>query len=323
MTRFHEASPTQSWTLYISRTYDDDMRSLPPLAAVRVFEAAARHENFTAAAGELAMSQAAVSYQVGSLEKRLGVLLFTREGKRVALSDVGRRLAAQLTGAFDSMDAAFASLRNDDEATLTVSTTVVFANAWFAWNLGSFQMANPAVAVRLNAVDAIVDFSRGDVDLAVRAGVGDWKDVTAEFLFDMDVTPMCSPAYLEAQGGTLAPADLLRLPLIGSDETWWPKWLAQAGASVSPGMRPGMLLDSQAHAGNAAIAGQGVAMLTPFFWRNDIADGKLVRPFALEAKTGLAYWLVYPPHRRNAPKVRAFREWLLPRIARDLTTLAR
>ncbi len=299
------------------------MRSLPPLAAVRVFEAAARHENFTAAAGELAMTQAAVSYQVGSLEKRLGVLLFHREGKRVALSDVGRRLAASLTGAFDSMDAAFAALRNDDEATLTVSTTVVFANAWFAWNLGSFQMANPAVAVRLSAVDAIVDFSRGDVDLAVRAGVGDWKDVTAEFLFDMDVTPMCSPAFLEARGGALDPLDLPALPLIGSEDLWWPQWLAAAGVDVAPGMRPGMRLDSQAHAGNAAIAGQGVAMLTPFFWRNDIADGKLVRPFELEAKTGLSYWLVYPPHRRNSPKVRAFREWLLARVERDLAAVAR
>ena len=299
------------------------MRSLPPLAAVRVFEAAARHENFTAAAGELAMTQAAVSYQVASLEKRLSVLLFNREGKRVALSDVGRRLSAQLTGAFDSMDAAFAALRNDDEATLTVSTTVVFANAWFAWNLGSFQAANPAVAVRLNAVDAVVDFSRGDVDLAVRAGVGDWSGVTAEFLFDLDVTPMCSPAFLAAQGGTLTPADLLRLPLIGSEDLWWPQWLAEAGVAGASGMRPGMRLDSQAHAGNAAIAGQGVAMLTPFFWRHDIAEGRLVRPFGLEAKTGLSYWLVYPPHRRNAPKVRAFRDWLLARMAGDLAALAR
>jgi LysR family glycine cleavage system transcriptional activator len=299
------------------------MRSLPPLAAVRVFEAAARHENFTAAAAELAMTQAAVSYQVAALEKRLGVLLFTREGKRVALSDAGRRLAAPLTGAFDSMDAAFAVLRNDDEATLTVSTTVVFANAWFAWNLGSFQAANPAVAVRLNAIDALVDFSRGDVDVAVRVGVGGWSGVTSEFLFESDVTPMCSPAFLEAQGGRMAPADLLGLPLIGSEDLLWPRWLAAAGVPTSPGMRPGMRMDSQAHAGNAAIAGQGVAMLTPFFWRHDIAEGRLVRPFGLEARTGLSYWLVYPPHRRNAPKVRAFREWLLARIERDLAALAR
>ncbi len=156
----------------------------------------------------------------------------------------------------------------------------------------------------------------------MRAGVGDWKDVTAEFLFDLDVTPMCSPEFLRSQGGALTPADLPRLPLIGSEQLWWPQWLAQAGVAAADAIRPGIRLDSQAHAGNAAIAGQGVAMLTPFFWRNDLADGKLVRPFAMETKTGLAYWLVYPPHRRNAPKVRAFREWLMPRIAHDLTTPA-
>jgi LysR family glycine cleavage system transcriptional activator len=299
------------------------MRSLPPLASVRVFEAAARHENFTAAAGELAMTQAAVSYQVASLEKRLGVRLFNREGKRVTLSDAGRRLGAQLTGAFDTLDAAFAALRADDESTLTISTTVVFANAWFAWNLGTFQMANPAVAVRLHAHDSLVDFSRGDVDAAVRVGAGEWRGVTAEFLFDADVTPMCSPAFLAARGGTLTLADLPDLPLIESGDLWWRQWLAAAGVDVAGGMRPGMRLDSQAHAGNAAIAGQGVAMLTPFFWRNDIAEGKLVRPFALEAKTGMAYWLVYPPHRRNSPKLRAFREWLLTRVGRDLAALAR
>ena len=148
------------------------MRSLPPLAAVRVFEAAARRENFTAAAAELAMTQAAISYQVGLLEKRLGVLLFVREGKRVSLSDAGRRLAESLTGAFDTMDAAFAALRAADDATLTVSTTVVFANAWFAWRLGAFHMAHPEMAVRLVAVDGLSDFSRGEVDVAVRAGDG-------------------------------------------------------------------------------------------------------------------------------------------------------
>src|ERR1700677_1283105 len=106
------------------------MRSLPPLSAVRVFEAAARHENFTAAAVELSITQAAVSYQINLLEKRLGVLLFHRQGKRVALSDVGRRLAGKLSGAFSIMEAAFDVIRTNDAAVLTISTTVTFANAW-------------------------------------------------------------------------------------------------------------------------------------------------------------------------------------------------
>lgn len=303
------------------------MRSLPPLAAVRVFEAAARHENFTAAAAELAMTQAAVSYQVGLLEKRLGVRLFAREGKRVVLSDPGRRLAEKLTGAFDAMDGAFAALRADDEATLTVSTTVVFANAWFAWRLGAFHMAHPQVAVRLVAVDGLTDFSRGEADVAVRAGRGGWSDLVCEHLFDADVTPMCSPAFLAAHGGSIAPQDLLTLPLIASDGAWWPQWpqwFEAAGVDMPPGgLRPGLKMDSQAHCGNAAIAGQGVALLTPFFWRNDVADGKLVQLFGKTASADLGYYLVYPPHRRAARKIRAFRDWLIAEIALDREAMAR
>ena len=303
------------------------MRSLPPLSAVRVFEAAARHENFTAAAGELAMTQAAVSYQVALLEKRLGVLLFAREGKRVVLSDAGRRLAEKLSGAFDALDAAFAGWRADDDATLTVSTTVVFANAWFAWRLGAFHMAHPQVAVRLIAVDALSDFSRGEVDVAVRAGHGGWPDVTAERLFDAEVTPMCSPAFLAAHGGVLGAQDLLGLPLISSEGTWWPQWpqwFEAAGVALPPGgLRPSLKMDSQAHCGNAAIAGQGVALLTPFFWRNDMADGKLVQLSATTASADLGYYLVYPPHRRSAPKIKAFRDWLVAEIALDREAMAR
>ncbi len=300
------------------------MRHLPPLSAVRVFEAAGRHENFTAAAAELAMTQAAVSYQVNLLEKRLGVLLFHREGKRVALSDAGRRLAGSLSGAFETMDAAFAALRGDDASLLTVSTTVVFANAWFAWRMGSFQMAHPHLAVRLNALDVMADFARDEVDVAVRSGDGNWPGLVCELLFEADVTPMCSPEFLAAHGGVLAPADLLALPLITSHDRWWPQWLTAVGVDTAPGqLRPGVRMDSQAHGGNAAIAGQGVAMLTPFFWRNDLAEGRLVRPFQQTVNPGFDYWLVYPEHRRNVPKVRAFRQWLLAEIAKDQTAAGR
>jgi LysR family glycine cleavage system transcriptional activator len=299
------------------------MRSLPPLAAVRVFEAAARHENFTAAAGELAMTQAAVSYQVNQLEKRLGVLLFNREGKRVVLSDVGRRLAGKLSSAFDAMDAAFIALRGDDQAMLTISTTNTFANAWFAWRLGSFQMGHPEMGVRLYATDAIVDFARDEVDIAVRLGKGGWPGVVSELLFEADVSPMCSPGFLAAHGGALAPADLLHLPRISSQDPLWPTWLRAAGVDLSDGpSRPGVQLDSQAHEGNAAIAGQGIALLTPFFWRNDMAEQRLVRLFDHVSNHGYGYWLVYPEHRRNVPKIRAFRDWLLAEVAKDQAALA-
>ncbi|HET8613002.1 MAG TPA: LysR family transcriptional regulator, partial [Sphingomonas sp.] len=145
------------------------MRHLPPLAAVRVFEAAARHENFTAAAAELGMTQAAVSYQIKLLEERLGVPLFVRDKRRVALTDAGRRAAAPVGRAFDTIDAAFARLRAEDEMMLTVSTSLTFANTWLAWRLGGFQMAHPDMAVRLSVSDALADFVTDDVDVAIRA----------------------------------------------------------------------------------------------------------------------------------------------------------
>jgi LysR family glycine cleavage system transcriptional activator len=294
------------------------MRNMPPLAAVRVFEAAARHENFTTAAAELGMTQAAVSYQVRVLEERTGQPLFRREKKRVMLTDAGRRVAADLTRAFDAIDESFAQLRRDDAATLTVSTTRTFANAWLAWRLGGYQMTNPDMAVRMTAEDALTDFVRDPADIAIRSGLGPWDGVHADLLFRVSFTPMCSRAFLAAQGGSLEPGDLLKLPLIGSNDPWWVAWLREAGIEVTePPGHGGIRLDSQASEAHAAMAGQGVAMLTPFFWRNDIADGRLVQPFAQVSTRGYGYWLVVPEHRRNVAKIRRFRDWLLAEIARD------
>ena len=294
------------------------MRRLPPLAAVRVFEAAARHENFTAAANELGMTQAAVSYQVKLLEERLGAPLFRREKRRVVLTDAGRKAAPQITRAFDAMDAAFGAIRADDAAVLTVSTSNTFANTWLAWRLGSFQMNHPEMAVRLLTSDALADFVSDDVDVAIRAGLGGWEGLHEELLVRIDFTPMCSPGFLKRHGPFEA-EDMLRIPQISPHDPWWPFWLREAGVEVPDGPpRVGVRLDSQAHEGHAAMAGQGMAMLTPFFWRNDLAEGRLVRPFDQVSTRGYAYWLCYPEARRGVAKIRRFREWLLDELARDM-----
>ncbi len=299
--------------------YAEPMRRLPPLAAVRVFEAAARHENFTAAAAELGMTQAAVSYQIKLIEERLGVPLFRRERRRVVLTDAGRRAAAPVGRAFDLIDAAFAELRTEDEGMLTISSSQTFANTWLAWRLGGFQMGHPEMAVRLAVSDALADFVTDEVDVAIRTGVGPWEGLSADLLFHVDFTPMCSPAFLERHGGRLEVEDLLHLPMISPHDMWWPWWLREAGIEVPEGqIRPGVRMDSQANEGHAAIAGQGMAMLTPFFWRNDLANGRLVRPFAQVSTRGYAYWLVTPEHRRGTPKIKRFREWLLAEVAKDL-----
>lgn len=294
------------------------MRRLPPLAAVRVFEAAARHENFTSAATELGMTQAAVSYQIKLLEERLGAPLFRREKRRVLLTDAGRRAAPQITRAFDAIDSAFGAIRAEDEAVLTVSTSNTFANTWLVWRLGSFQMAHPEMAVRLLTSDAIADLVSDDVDIAIRAGLGGWGDLVEEKFLSIDFTPMCSPGFRDRYG-PFTPETLMRVPQISPHDPWWPFWLREAGVDVPDGPpRPGVRLDSQAHEGHAAMAGQGIAMLTPFLWRNDLADGKLVRPFEQVSTRGYAYWLVYPAARRGVAKIKRFREWLLAELARDL-----
>lgn len=296
------------------------MRRLPPLAAVRAFEAAARTENFTAAAAELGMTQAAVSYQVKSLEERLGAALFVRERGRARLTPLGQRLLPKLTQAFDTIETAFASHRAEDEGLLTVTTTHTFANTWLAWRLGGFQMQHPDLAVRMTTSNAVVDLHSGEADVAIRAGLGTWEGLETHKLIDVDFTPMASPACVQKHevelGRRLEPADLVNLPLIGPHDDWWSLWLRAAG--VPPDQhrpRRGIRLDNQANEGHAAMAGQGFALLTPFFWKGDVGSGRLCQLFDLTATAGFAYWLAFPPERRMLPKVKRFREWLLAELA--------
>lgn len=295
------------------------MRSLPPLSAVRVFEAAARHENFTRAAAELGMTQAAVSYQIRLLEERLGVPLFRREKKRVILTEAGRRAIPEVSRAFDALDAAFAGVRAEDEGLLTISTSATFANTWLAWRLGGFQMAHADMAVRLLVSETLTDFISDDTDVAIRAGKGGWDGLATEQLLKVDFTPMCSPEFLKRNGGKITPEDLLRLPQISPQDSWWTWWLREAGVEADNRARLGVRLDSQANEGHAAMAGQGVAMLTPFFWRNDIAEGRLVQPFDQLSTRGYGYWLCYPEHRKRVSKIRRFRDWLITELAKDGT----
>lgn len=184
------------------------MSALPPLSAVRVFEAAARLENFTAAAQELGMTQAAVSYQVKLLEDRLGLSLFQRAGRRVLLTDKGREIAPVIIRAFDQMRQGFAALAQDHSMVLTISCTNSFAHLWLAPRIGAFQMRHPGLAVRIQAEDAVVDLARTGVDLAIRGGKGNWPGLEARLLTHNRLAPMCSPDWL-ARHGPVADAQAL------------------------------------------------------------------------------------------------------------------
>jgi len=286
-----------------------------------VFEAAARHGNFTRAAEELGLTQAAVSYQVKVLEQRLGTPLFRREKRRVTLTKAGEGIAPQLSRGFDAIEQAFARLSAEEERVLVISASNTFANSWLAWRLGSFQMAHPDMAVRVETSDTLANLEDGSIDCAIRAGLGEWPGIAVQKLMPIDFTPMASPAFL-SRHALHAPADLLRMPRISSDDDWWSIWLREAGvpASDTP-TRGGIRLDSQAHDGRAAIAGQGIAVLTPFLWRAELAEGRLVQPFTQVSTNGYAYWSVVAEVRRNVPKIKRFRKWLLEEIGRDRPTL--
>jgi len=295
------------------------MRHLPPLPSVRVFEAAARHENFTLAAGELGMTQAAVSYQIRLLEERLGLPLFVRSKRRVTLSEAGRRLAPIVSDAFDRLAEGFSGLVDEDESVLAISTAQTFASNWLAARLGGFQIARPELAVRLLTSNDLTDFARDDIDVAVRMGTGPWPGLRQHFLFCLHATPACTPDFRERHR-LERPEDLLRVPRLNPHDEWWKEWLEAAGIALpDEARRQGIRLDSQALEGNAALAGHGVGMLTPFYWRGELAAGRLVQPFDLVVVTGPALWLVYPEHKRGRAKIRAFRDWLLAEIAADAT----
>ena len=296
------------------------MRKLPPLTAIRAFEAAGRNENFTAAAAELGMTQAAVSYQVKALEERLGAPLFVREKGRARLTGLGQRLLPSLSQAFDAMEAAFESHRAEDESLLTITTTPTFANSWLAWCLGAFQMRHTDMAVRMTTGNEVVDLRSGDADVGIRGGTGNWEGLEKHLLVHSNFTPMASPKFVSwAQaklGRKIEPKDLFELNLITPQDDWWAQWFADAGLTAEGiPRRRGVRLDNQANEGHAAMAGMGIALLTPFFWRGDVGDGRLVMLFPdIVSTRGWSYWLVYPPERRMVPKIKRFREWLLSEI---------
>lgn len=290
------------------------MSRLPPLSAVRVFDAAARRQNFTQAAAELGMTQAAVSYQIRLLEERLGVPLFSRVKGRVALTDAGRRIAPMVASAFETLDDAFSGLVANDQAVLSISTAQSFATTWLAPRLGAFQVRHADLAVRLSTDNHMVDFSTGEFHAAIRIGQGGWLGLKCHFLFRLHFSPICS-ADFAARHRLERPEQLLDMPRLSPGDDWWRDWLAGAGVAARAGTAaPGLVLDNQVMEANAAFAGAGIAMMTPMFWRAELASGRLVQPFAHISLTQRSYWLVYPEGRRNQPKIAAFRDWLLGQV---------
>src|SRR5262249_54478226 len=247
---------------------------LPPLSAVRAFEAAARHGSFTKAAEELGMTQAAVSYQVKLLEDRVGAPLFLRQARKVVLSEAGRRLAPPGSGALQHPQGAFAAMRETNEKVLSVTVIQSFAINWLVPRLGTFQMAHPDIAVRVDASGRVVDLAREDIDVGIRTGRGDWPGLKAHLLMPNEFTPLWSREFLARAGPLASPGDLLKLPLLDWRDDWWRQWFALAGIpDPQPTLASIIEVDSQVMLGRAAMAGQGVALLTPAYFAAELAEG--------------------------------------------------
>jgi LysR family glycine cleavage system transcriptional activator len=290
------------------------MARLPPLSAVRVFESAARHQNFTQAAAELGMTQAAVSYQIRLLEERLGTSLFARVKGRVSLTEAGRRIAPLVANAFETLDDAFSGLVAEDQALLSLSAAQTLATSWLAPRLGTFQVRHPSLAVRLSTDNRLVDFSTGEFHAAIRVGRGDWPGLKCHFMFRMNFSPICTPEFVRAHD-LRRPEQLLDIPRLSPRDDWWADWLADVGVTAAAAAPdPGLVLDNQVMEANAAFSGAGIAMMTPLFWRVELAAGRLVQPFPHIHITSRSHWLVYPEGRRNQPKIAAFRDWILAEV---------
>jgi LysR family glycine cleavage system transcriptional activator len=289
---------------------------LPPLAAIRAFEAAARHQSFTRAADELGMTQAAVSYQIRLLEDRVGVPMFLRKARGVSLTAEGARLAERAGEALEILRAAFAVARQEGEETLVISALATFATHVLAPRLGHFQIAHPEVTTRVEVDHRLADILGGEASVAIRAGLGRWAGLRSDFLMRSHFTPMISPAFVARHGLPQAPVDLRRLPLVDSDDPGWAQWFAEAGVlAPDRAIGPRSYLGTQILAAQAAITGQGAALLTPLYFLDHLARGELIQPFPVMGEDAyFSLWLVYPERRRNAPSVRAFRDWLLPEI---------
>ena len=287
-------------------------RRLPPLNALRAFEAAARHLSFTKAADELNVTQAAISHQVKALEERLGLCLFRRLNRALLLTDAGQGFLPPLREAFDRMAEATERLHSHDaRRALTITTLPSIAAKWLVPRLGRFRESHPDIDVRIDASLHLTDFARENVDVALRYGRGRWDGMRSDRLMTEDFFPVCSPALLLGEHGLHEPRDILRHTLLHDDSrTDWTMWFLAAGIADGDPTRGPSFTDSSLVL-QAAVDGQGVALGRSALAAADLEAGRLVRPFDISLAAEFAYYLVCPQSTVEYPKIVSFRDWLL------------
>lgn len=294
--------------------------ALPPLNALRAFEAAARHSSLTKAAQELGVTPGALSHQIRGLEEFLGVELFHRLPRAIALTDVGRQLFPGLQSGFGQIRQALAGLGAlGNERILVVSTPPGFTAKWLAPRLYRFLSAHPDIDTRISSTLNNADFRTDGVDVAIRnlrLGQPSDPELLIEKLTEQFYVPVCSPKLLERLGGLAGPADLKRVSFIhddslaGRDEiASWPDWLRAAGVEGLDATR-GLRFNTADHAIEAAIEGAGILLAINVLAHDDLRNGRLVAPFDLTLPSRRALHFVCLKGRERRPNVKAFREWV-------------
>lgn len=295
------------------------MQRMPGLTSFRVFESAARHLGFTRAAHELGVTPAAVSNQIRSLEEQLGVRLFRRTSRKISLTGPGQILFAGVADAFSVLSRTIERIAVTDRNTLAVTTSASFAAKWLVPRLDGFRRLHPGIDVRIDVSDRIVDFADSDAEIGIRFGNGVYPGLRADRLFEEYVFPVCSPKLLQGAHPLSKPDDLRHHTLIHLEwqargDVWpdWRMWLLAAGVEGIDAVR-GIHLSQFSLVSQTAVEGQGVALGNTSLVGDDLASGRLVKPFdlSLKAPSLFAYYLVAPPASAERPLVAAFRRWVL------------
>lgn len=293
-----------------------------PLNALRSFEAAARLLSFNAAAAELGVTPSAVSLQIRRLEDSIGRSLFVRNHRSVTLSDTGARLAPKLGSLFAEMEALLSTVVGPEANSLRISAMPSFAAKWLAPRLSGFTSLHPHYQVRLAGEDALACFERGDIDIGLRYGPGDYPGLHCEKIASAVAFPVCSPAFAERHGASLTkPEGLTHFPLLQDEIAvkaaglpTWASWFEAAGVERAVDNR-GPQFESHHMALAAAEADQGLALgLSPIV-DDDLAAGRLIRLFDIAVPSRFSFWLVCRADRAKERKIAAFRAWMAEAIA--------
>lgn len=287
------------------------MSDLPPLNALRAFDAAARRGSFTGAATELHVTHGAVSRQVKELERFLGTELFERRPRGLELTPAGRDLAQVSHRAFDELRRIVADMRiGAGPRVVTLSTVPSLAARWLVPRMHRFQQRHPNIDIRVTTSYDLTDFHREDVDIALRCGHGPWAGTYSEPLGGSNVFPVCSPALLEADPPLRDVGDLQHFTLLHDMHyTNWVQWLDRAGADRVDGRRGLVLQDSNVLL-QTAIEGQGVALAAMPLVYSDLKAGRLVRPFELEIESHISFHIVCLAGREKDPALADLIGWV-------------